>query len=368
VSEPVNEPVSDSAGPDACVGLDPDWVAAQLTVDGSSPDQVTFDGFIGTGQMSRNARFSVTWPKESAAGPTSVVTKVPSGEASTRAVSLQHGIYEKECEFYRTVSALVDVAVPDALAVFFDGDAGDFAIVLEDLAGSAQGDQFAEPSLEQLHLAVDQAVALQAPIWGATAGSSFDLYRRDPAERATTSAQMVPFFLNTVMDRLGPGLDDDVVEFLHRYSATAQLWAGAVTDPARETLVHGDFRPDNFMFGVEPSAPPLKVVDWQTLGLGLGVTDIAYLLGGALQPQSRHRLEGELLDRYVTGVTARGVDYSIEQCWDDYAFGALHGVGIALTATTMADVTERGDALFTLMLNRHGRHCLDLAILDRFDP
>ena len=40
---------------------------------------------------------------------------------------------------------------------------------------------------------------------------------------------------------------------------------------------------------------------------------------------------------------------------------------IAMSATVMAEQTERGDALFTLMLNRHGRHALDMEALARIE-
>ena len=42
-------------------------------------------------------------------------------------------------------------------------------------------------------------------------------------------------------------------------------------------------------------------------------------------------------------------------------------VVIAMSTTVMAEQTDRGDALFTLMLNRHGRHALDMEALDRID-
>ena len=42
-------------------------------------------------------------------------------------------------------------------------------------------------------------------------------------------------------------------------------------------------------------------------------------------------------------------------------------VVVATTATIMAEHTERGDQLFTQMLNRHGRHALDLGALDLLD-
>lgn len=342
------------------VGLDPGWIAANSAVAGRTPVGAEFVGFVGTGQMSRNARFALDWGGDE--GPDSVVVKVPSSEANTRAVSFDHGVYRKECEFYRSIAALVDVAAPAALAVHFDEAAQDFAIVLEDLTGSEQGDQFSEPTQEQLELAIGQAAALQAPVWGRVDGPEFAAYHEDIEVRAAMSSQMVPAFLPAVFDRLGPGLDPDVSTMLERFASLAGDWSRLRGTPT--TLVHGDFRPDNFMFGVDAAAPPLVVVDWQTLGLGSGVTDVAYLLGAAVAPERRRRIERDMLARYVDELGRRGVDYAIEQCLTDYALGSLHGVVIAITATTMADQTERGDALFTLMLNRHGRHALDLEVLD----
>jgi hypothetical protein len=121
------------------------------------------------------------------------------------------------------------------------------------------------------------------------------------------------------------------------------------------------------MFGTDPSAPPLVVVDWQTLALGPGATDLAYLVGGALETDHRRDAERDLIEVYRNELDRRGVDYPIDTCLGDYALGALHGVMVAITATSVAEQTERGDALFTLMLNRHGRHALDLEALAQVD-
>ena len=343
------------------VGLDPEWIAANSTVDGRTPVRAEFAGFVGTGQMSRNARFTLDWG--SAAGPSSVVVKVPSDDPGTRALSFEHGAYANECEFYRSVAPLVDVVAPAALAVHFDATALDFAIVLEDLSGSEQGDQFTEPTDDQLVLAVEQAVALQAPVWGATDGPAFAVYRDGAAERGTNLQALLPMFLPAVFERLGDGLDADVSELIVAFVDQVGSWHDLQS--RQITLVHGDFRPDNFMFGAEDGAPAMSVVDWQTLALGLGVTDIAYLLGAAVAPERRREIEHDMLGRYVDGLGRRGIDYAMDECLADYALGSLHGVLVAVTATTVAAQTERGDALFTLMLNRHGRHGLDLDALSR---
>lgn len=343
------------------VGLDPSWLCQHIDHEGERPVAATFDGFIGTGQMSRNARFSLTWKSD--AGPTSVVVKVPSSEAGTRQTSFDYGAYQKECDFYSRIAPLVDVAAPAALAVHFDEAGQDFALVLEDLSGSTQGDQFVEPTDEELSLALEQVVAMQAPIWGATDGPEFATYRVDAGEGADLTSALLPAFVPAVIERLGDGLEPEIVTLIDQFCAVAGQWSKLRGKPT--TLVHGDFRPDNFMYAVEADAPPIMIVDWQTLSLGLGVTDVAYLLGGAVAPERRRAIEGSILRDYRSLLAKRGVEYSEQECTDDYAIGSLHGIVIAILATTFADKTERGDALFTLMLNRHGRHALDLGALQQ---
>ena len=336
------------------VGLDPDFIASRV-----GAASATFDGFIGTGQMSRNARFQLRWDEAADGQPESIVVKIPSGDAGTRAVSFEHWVYGRECSFYTSIAPVVDITVPDCLAVHLDSD--DFVIVLEDLAGSEQGDQFREATTAELHLAIEQAAALHAPAWGRTDEPAFDLLRQDFEARAGR-AEMLTFFIAAAVDRLGPGLDDGIADLLHRFSDNCVAWSDARAIPT--TLVHGDFRADNFMFGVAADAPPIAVVDWQTVTVGLGVTDIAYLISGGLSIERRRAEEGELLDYYRAQLASRGVDYDADQCRREYALTSLHGVAVAVTATTMAEQTERGDALFTQMINRHGRQALDLAALD----
>ncbi len=99
------------------VGIDPMWIAASSVVDGRTPVGAEFVGFVGTGQMSRNARFTLDWSGDE--GPDSIIVKIPSTDPVTRAMSFEHGTYAKECEFYRSIAALVDVESPTALAVHF---------------------------------------------------------------------------------------------------------------------------------------------------------------------------------------------------------------------------------------------------------
>ncbi|MGB0500322.1 MAG: hypothetical protein ACPGNP_03965, partial [Acidimicrobiales bacterium] len=91
-------------------GLDPAWVAEQI-----GAERATFDGFIGTGQIGRNARFSITGHEA-----TSVVVKVPADDPGVRQIGFDQGLYPKECLFYREIVDLVEVRTPRPLAVDID--------------------------------------------------------------------------------------------------------------------------------------------------------------------------------------------------------------------------------------------------------
>ncbi|MEM9465235.1 MAG: phosphotransferase [Actinomycetota bacterium] len=338
-------------------GLDPDWVAAQLANDGTSPT-ATFDGFIGTGQIGRNARYRLDW--HGGTGPATVVVKLPAADAGVRQIGFDQGLYPKECTFYRELVDLVDVVTPAPLAVDIDPEALDFALVLQDMAGSEAGDQFTEATDEQLALAVEQAAALHGPLWGKE-HPALDAIRGDDADRGSTR-ELIGLFLPGCLDRLGDRLDEHTVPVLERFVELADVWVERPV--ATPSLLHSDFRPDNFLFGHTDDAPPLAVVDWQTVTVGASVSDVAYLLGAAIDPVRRRAVEHDLLVAYRTHLAAYDVDYPEDVCWNEYATGSLHGIVVGILATIMATETERGNDLFALMLNRHARHVLDVDALD----
>ncbi len=98
----------------------------------------------------------------------------------------------------------------------------------------------------------------------------------------------------------------------HRAMAAGPLKraAGAIdarlTAAAHQTLVHGDAKPANFCFGHDAVA----AVDFQYVGGGVGVKDVAYLLWG----EDRRGTERGL-DVYFAELRRRGVEPAVEQEW-----------------------------------------------------
>ena len=72
-----------------------------------------------------------------------------------------------------------------------------------------------------------------------------------------------------------------------------------------------------------------------------------------------------LLRRYHEGLMAGGVrDYDFDACWRDYRLFTFAGVIMAVVASMIVEVTERGDEMFMAMASRHAQHALDLEAFD----
>lgn len=70
-----------------------------------------------------------------------------------------------------------------------------------------------------------------------------------------------------------------------------------------KTLVHGDAKLANFCFSHDPAhMPAVAAVDFQYVGGGCGMKDLAYLIGGCLDSPACFREEARLLETYFTAL------------------------------------------------------------------
>jgi hypothetical protein len=164
---------------------------------------------------------------------------------------------------------------------------------------------------------------------------------------------MQPGFLERYGDRLTPS----VVELIGHFVMHADRYGADVSGPT--TILHGDFRNDNLMFGGER----VVVLDWQTVGLGNGLSDVSYFLGGSLLPEDRRASEEALVRAYVEEVRSFGVGLDWDACWTDYRRFAFSGLIMAIFASMLVGRTDRGDSMFVAMADRAGLHALDLDAL-----
>lgn len=345
--------------------IDAAWMNAVLeragVNEGATVTGCAFEGFVGTGQTGCNARFTLTWD-DPRGRPATIMGKFPSQDQTARTTGFAGGAYVTEWNFYSRIAPTVRVRAPHCYHAALDLQAEQFCLIMEDLSGSQQGDQFIGLTIQEAELAIDQAVLLHAPRWGDPGLADMAAQPSTPVERSERLQLIYSMLLPAFMDRLGDRLHAPIAGIVQDFDRHVGTWALGTGSPT--TVVHYDFRPDNFLFARSPEAPPLVIVDWQTANEGLGMVDVAYMIAGSFTPERRREVEGQLVESYLRKLQAAGVDYDSDTAWRDFRFGSLWGLIITVLATSMAARTERGDDLFVKMATQHGYQALDHAALD----
>jgi len=116
------------------------------------------------------------------------------------------------------------------------------------------------------------------------------------------------------------------------------------------------------LFGAEGAERQLTVVDWQTVTWGPAMTDLAYFLGCALPPAERRAHYDTLLQAYHAAL-GPAAPISMVDVRDGVRRQSFFGVMMAIVSSMLVERTDRGDAMFMTMLQRHCEHVLDVDAL-----
>ena len=341
-----------------------EWLTEVLSAAGALEGQ-TVTGFaaapIGTGQVGCNVRYRLRYDSPGA-GPASVVAKFSSRDETSRATGVQTLTYETEVAFYRDIAGSVDVSRPHCYFADVEPGTPNVVLVLEDLAPAVQGDQLAGCTPAQAELAVEEAARLHGPLWGDPALLEVPWLAQKRAGDDSLIGLfgvMWPAFLDRYRDRLTA----ESLAVGERMVAHGRPWADP--DPRELTACHADYRLDNLLFGPPGSARAIAVVDWQTVRLGVGTSDVSYFLGAAMPPAHRREHEHGLVARYHDALSRYPIgDYSFERCWEDYRRYSFGGFFMAVFASMVVERTERGDAMFMTMANGAAAQAHDLGALE----
>ncbi|HSM54471.1 MAG TPA: phosphotransferase [Erythrobacter sp.] len=330
--------------PDEVTG---DWLAERLRQAGLLGDgritAVRWEA-IGTGQVGDSVRFHLEYDAPDK-GPATLAGKFPAADPTSRGTAAMLGLYAKEVRFYREVAAQLEVRVPATYAAEVSEDGSSFILLFEDLAPQRGGNQLAGCSIEDARHGIVQAAGIHAPSWRNPAILELDWLLPDPA--ATSQVRtLYPGAQALFRERYADTLEPEFMEICERLAASGTWMARS---HPHVSLVHGDFRLDNMLFGIGNGAEPIAVLDWQTLSIGHPLTDIGYFLGCGIGDTLRRAHEAELLDLYCDEMTRRGVPLTRDEIWRDYVIGALHGVSTAVFSAAFVERTPRGDANFLSM-------------------
>lgn len=332
-----------------------DWLANKL---GAPPGALVGWTFraVGTGQMCDSFRLTLDWAAPSPDHPASVIAKCPSHDAASRHVAALTGTYVKEVGWYRELRGQAKVAAPHCYFADIAPDDVDFILILSDLAPARQGDQLGGRDLAGLAPCIDEAARLHAMLWDSPRLETISWLKRDNADIVRA---LFPQLYTGFRERYAARLSAEVLDLGAGIVAKLDQWL--TRKPAGRTLVHGDLRVDNILFA--PDGTKCWLVDWQTLGIGSGATDLAYLVGTSIADPAL-RDDRAAFGQWIAALARAGVDADDAALWTDYRIGALSGYFMAVFASMNVERTPRGDEMFAVMAERPARQALELGSLD----
>lgn len=341
--------------------VDDRWLTTVLRTSGALPPAasaaVTSSAPVGTGQMADTYRLRLA-TEPAGSGPASVIVKCASSDEQSRSTGLATRAYEIEVSFYADVAGRIGTRMPACHFGWYDGSAGWFVLVLDDVSEGEQGEQLAGCDADVAAAALDEMAALHGPVWGSPdVGALRWLNRASPESAAFTTSLVTPL-LPGFLERYGDRLEPEHVGVCERFVSVMEPWLSRATGPG--TATHGDFRLDNLLF--VPGDPRPWVVDWQTASWGPAAADVAYFLGGSLSTEDRRDHEEDLLRSYHDALVSRGVGgYPLAQLREDYRLSTFGGLLMAIGASMLVRRTERGDAMFATSARRHAQQIIDNA-------
>lgn len=345
------------------------WLTEVLQTSNAIPDGVTVDSLellpmgAGVGMMSSMFRVIPDYSMETTTAPPSLVIKFAADNETNRSVAEQFRLYEKEVRYYQDLANQTEACSPRIYSSHVDAQQN-FHLLMEDVSDYRMGSQVEGATADECELCINELAKLHAPFWGRIDEVDWlphianSQNARDMAAGARVGwAQMLQFFGDRVPESIKASRD----AYLSKIDYLQQA-----LDVEPITLVHGDFRMDNMLFGQNPQHHPLVVVDFQGPLKGRGIHDVAYLLSHSAKTEVRREHESRLVRQYVELLAASGIsDYDFDMAWRDYRLAVLYCWTVAVViAGTMDPDNERGFSWMSKMVERNGLAIEDLNCLD----
>lgn len=296
--------------------------------------------------------------------PESVVVKISTPNVEARGSATSFRMYEREIRFCQQLAPSSPVPVARVYGAEWDPETQDSFLAMQDLSEFRPGNQTQGLSVEDAAAGIDAMAAFHAHWWDdetladlSWAGSLIE----------PTYYVGIPFGFEMLLPLakqhfghvLAPVMD--VIEVLQPHINPLQdhLCRGP------NTLLHGDFRGDNLLFGTSADHPPVALVDFQAVVVGRGEMDLAYFLGQSLTTQDRRVNERSLVERYVEALVSRDVAaVSFNACWEDYRRSMLYCLAYGVLMTGLDVTDEPTFAKVEMILGRLVAAAADLGVAD----
>lgn len=305
--------------------ITPDWLNDHVFPehDGNKVVDLTYKS-IGDerGFLSQTVRVEAVRHEAVSHLPDAFVVKIrPTTEESRQAEASLNG-FAREVRFYNDVA---DRTTARLTKVFFADVADDgAALVMEDLSHFKGGDQVVGLSHHQVCDVVDAIAPIHASFWNSPHLSNFHWAPTVDHFNFDSFAAAWPAFEEVYGLRIGENARE-----LGRYLANHIDQLEERIASRSRTIVHGDLRADNILFGADQHQGEVVILDWQLVMRSLAAFDIARLYGGSEPIAERTSRAKEIAGRWHDALCRSGVTgYSEADAWLDFRIAALHCIAI----------------------------------------
>ena len=254
--------------------------------------------------------------------PSSLILKIDSEDPHSREIALKLNCFRREVCFYRTFASIFSSLVPRVYATGNGTSDEGRWLLMEDLSAMKVGNQVRGVTADASCLVLDAIAQVQARFWNAPSLHGYD-WLPDHQFWFQGSTEILssfhPNFLNDYELRVEP----EALRAIEFVIYNSQAIDGKIAQRP-STLVHGDLRVENVLFGTCSKQRGVVIIDWGTPTRSLAAMDLAYFIGGSVpMPARRNRLR-DLCASWHHSLVAYGVtDYTLEDAWSDFQLASL---------------------------------------------
>ncbi|MGZ8136001.1 MAG: phosphotransferase [Methylococcaceae bacterium] len=231
--------------------------------------------------------------------------KLPSLSWRARMITALPQLLTNEVRFYQEIVPSIPLVVPNYLAAQSRFGRGS-TLVLADVeeVGAVAGYAADSLTLEQATLVIEQLACFHASFWNKVNAESAYRWLAGSVRRMEDhlgTALAVPL-MKQGLRRAGALIPESLHKpALHyaRHRRKAMRFLAQIP----QTLIHHDCHPGNLFWHKSQAG----FLDWQLIRIGEGVSDVAYFLATALDPEIRRLHEKNLLSQYKQTLAAHGV-------------------------------------------------------------
>ncbi len=353
--------------PDLPAGFTPKLLTDLLHEDGVLPADAAVVSLKreqvgdGTGMMAEISKLVLTYEGNAGEAPATVIAKYSSQNETNREIANQYNLPERETRYIAELDRLTEARTPRAYCSLLQGNK--FLILMEDMTDYEVGSQVKGADLRQSELAIDELAKLHSAFWEKVDDLDWVPHIAN-SYHADNMKNLADIGFDAVLEKFADFVPASFRDFKQDYlSAIRNLQA--YMDSAPVTLVHGDYRMENLLYGCKPGHDPVAIIDWQGPLIARGMNDVALFLAQSTKTEVRREHERALLQRYLDGLAAGGVKgLSFDALWESYRHAVLYSwVYVSVVAGTLDSSNATAFAWMSQMVARQAAAMLDLDVL-----